>query len=197
MKAPYQEIGVVNTKDVFKKAMEGGYAVPAYNFNNMEQLQAIIIGCVESKSPVILQVSKGARDYANQTLLRYMAMGAVQMAKEMGSKIPITPAPGPRRLLRAVQVVYRVRFLLGDDRRLAPAVRGEYQAHQAGGGLRESVRRQRRGRAGRPGRHRGRRGGREVQLHRPQAGAGLRRAGPVSTAWRSRSGPRTGPTSSS
>ena len=90
MKAPYHEIGVVNTKEVFKKAMEGGYAVPAYNFNNMEQLQAIIIGCAESKSPVILQVSKGARDYANQTLLRYMAMGAVQMAKEMGSKIPIT-----------------------------------------------------------------------------------------------------------
>jgi fructose-bisphosphate aldolase class II len=49
MKAPYQEIGVVNTKEVFKKAMEGGYAVPAYNFNNLEQLQAIIIGCVESK----------------------------------------------------------------------------------------------------------------------------------------------------
>src|SRR5512136_3392721 len=90
MKAPYQEIGVVNTKEVFKKAMEGGYAVPAYNFNNMEQLQAIIIGCAESKSPVILQVSKGARDYANQTLLRYMAMGAVQMAREMGSNIPIT-----------------------------------------------------------------------------------------------------------
>jgi fructose-bisphosphate aldolase class II len=90
MKAPYQEIGVVNTKDVFKKAMEGGYAVPAYNFNNMEQLQAIIIGCVESKSPVILQVSKGAREYANQTLLRYMAMGAVKMAREMGSNIPIT-----------------------------------------------------------------------------------------------------------
>jgi len=68
--------------------MEGGYAVPAYNFNNMEQLQAIVIGCAESKSPVILQVSKGAREYANQTLLRYMAMGAVQMAREMGSNIP-------------------------------------------------------------------------------------------------------------
>ena len=74
---------------MFKKAMEGGYAIPAYNFNNMEQLQAIIIGCVETKSPVILQVSKGARDYANQTLLRYMAMGAVQMMKEMGGNIPI------------------------------------------------------------------------------------------------------------
>ncbi|RPJ58818.1 MAG: fructose-bisphosphate aldolase, partial [Acidobacteria bacterium] len=90
MKAPYQEIGVVNTREPFRKAMEGQYAIPAYNFNNMEQLQAIIIGCAESKSPVILQVSKGARDYANQTLLRYMAMGAVRMAREMGSQIPIT-----------------------------------------------------------------------------------------------------------
>jgi fructose-bisphosphate aldolase class II len=90
MKAPYQEVGVVNTREMFKKAMAGGYAIPAYNFNNLEQLQAIIIGCMESKSAVILQVSKGAREYANQTLLRYMAMGAVKMAREMGSNIPIT-----------------------------------------------------------------------------------------------------------
>lgn len=90
MKRPYEELGVVNTREVFRNAMQGGYAIPAYNFNNLEQLQAIIIGCVESKSPVILQVSKGAREYANQTLLRYMAMGAVQMAREMGSQIPIT-----------------------------------------------------------------------------------------------------------
>jgi len=90
MKRYYEEIGVVNTREAFKKAMEGGYAIPAYNFNNMEQLQAIIIGCAESKSAVILQVSKGAREYANQTLLRYMAMGAVKMAREMGSSIPIT-----------------------------------------------------------------------------------------------------------
>ena len=90
MKRLYEEIGLVNTKEVFKKALAGGYAVPAYNFNNMEQLQAVIYGCVESKSPVILQVSKGARDYANQTLLRYMAMGAVKVAREMKSAIPIT-----------------------------------------------------------------------------------------------------------
>jgi len=89
MKRPYEEIGVVNTTEVFKRAMQGRYAIPAYNFNNLEQLQAIIIGCAETKSPVILQVSKGARDYANQTLLRYMAMGAVRMAREMGSNIPI------------------------------------------------------------------------------------------------------------
>lgn len=85
----YEELGLVNTKEMFKQAMAGKYAIPAYNFNNMEQLQAIIIGCSESHSPVILQVSKGAREYANQTLLRYMAMGAVRMAREMGSNIPI------------------------------------------------------------------------------------------------------------
>jgi fructose-bisphosphate aldolase class II len=90
MKRMYEELGLVNTREVFKKAMEGGYAIPAYNFNNMEQLQAIMIGCAESKSPVILQVSKGAREYANQTLLRYMAMGAVKMVRELGSKIPVT-----------------------------------------------------------------------------------------------------------
>ena len=85
----YADLGLVNTNEMFKKAMEGGYAIPAYNFNNMEQLQAIIIACVESKSPVILQVSSGARKYANQTLLKYMAMGAVEMMKELGGNVPI------------------------------------------------------------------------------------------------------------
>jgi fructose-bisphosphate aldolase, class II len=85
----YKELGLVNTKDLFKKAIEGKYAIPAFNFNNMEQLQAIIQACVESKSPVILQVSSGARKYANQTLLRYMAQGAVEYAKELGLNIPI------------------------------------------------------------------------------------------------------------
>ena len=55
----------------------------------MEQLQAIIQACVAQKSPVILQVSAGARKYANQTLLRYMAQGAVEYAKELGYEIPI------------------------------------------------------------------------------------------------------------
>ena len=85
----YKELGLVNTREMFAKAIEGGYAVPAYNFNNMEQLQAIISACVETSSPVILQVSAGARKYANQTLLRYMAQGAVEYAKELGKNIPI------------------------------------------------------------------------------------------------------------
>ncbi len=89
MAVSYKEIGLVNTVDMFKKAMDGGYAVPAYNFNNMEQLQAIILACAETKSPLILQVSSGARKYANQTLLRYMAEGAVEYAKELGGEIPI------------------------------------------------------------------------------------------------------------
>jgi fructose-bisphosphate aldolase class II len=85
----YTDLGLVNTKEMFQKALEGRYAVPAYNFNNMEQLQGIILGCVESRSPVILQVSGSARKYANPTLLKYMAMGAVQMAKDAGADIPI------------------------------------------------------------------------------------------------------------
>jgi fructose-bisphosphate aldolase class II len=52
-------------------------------------MQAIIAACVETKSPVILQVSSGARKYANQTLLRYMAQGAVEYAKELGYAIPV------------------------------------------------------------------------------------------------------------
>ena len=89
MAVSYKRIGFVNTKEMFKKAMAGKYAIPAYNFNNMEQLQAIVAGCVQSKSPVIIQVSSGARKYANQTMLRYMGEGAVRMAAEMGCAIPM------------------------------------------------------------------------------------------------------------
>ena len=85
----YKDLGLVNSRDIFRKAVDGGYAIPAYNFNNLEQLQAIITACSETGSPVIIQVSKGARNYANETMLRYMAAGAVQMAREMGSNIPI------------------------------------------------------------------------------------------------------------
>lgn len=85
----YKELGLVNSKEIYSKAGDGGYAIPGYNFNNMEQLQAIIQACVETKSPVILQVSSGARKYANATLLRHMAKGAVEYAKELGYEIPI------------------------------------------------------------------------------------------------------------
>ena len=88
MKVSFKDLGLVNTREMFAKAIKGGYAIPAFNFNNMEQLQAIIQAAAETKSPVILQVSKGARNYANQTILRYMAEGAVEYAKELGWEKP-------------------------------------------------------------------------------------------------------------
>ncbi len=96
MPISYKDLGLANTNDMFRRAFAGRYAVPAYNFNNMEQLQAIITACAETRSPVILQISSGARKYANQTLLRYMAEGAVRMVREMekakgaDQAIPIT-----------------------------------------------------------------------------------------------------------
>jgi len=85
----YKDLGLVNSKNLFAKAMAGKYAIPAFNFNNLEQMQAIIQACVETKSPVILQVSAGARKYANQTLLRFLAQGAVEYSKELGFNVPI------------------------------------------------------------------------------------------------------------
>ena len=79
----YKKLGLVNTKKMFAKAVKGGYAIPAFNFNTMEQMQAIVQAAVETKSPV-----KGARKYANPTILRYMAQGAVEYAKELGCKKP-------------------------------------------------------------------------------------------------------------
>jgi fructose-bisphosphate aldolase class II len=85
----YRDLGLVNTREMFKKAMAGGYAIPAYNFNNLEQLQAIITACMDSGSPVILQISKGARQYANQTLLRYLAQGAMELVNAAPAPIPV------------------------------------------------------------------------------------------------------------
>ncbi|MDJ0803113.1 MAG: class II fructose-1,6-bisphosphate aldolase [Desulfobacterales bacterium] len=85
----YQDLGLVNTSAMFQQALQDSYAVPAYNFNNLEQLQGIITGCVESRSPVILQVSGSARKYAHAALLPHLAVGAVAMAEDLGHPIPI------------------------------------------------------------------------------------------------------------
>ena len=68
---------LVNTKEMFKKAYDGGYAVGAFNVNNMEIVQAITEACKEENAPVILQVSKGARAYANHTYLVKLVEAAV------------------------------------------------------------------------------------------------------------------------
>jgi fructose-bisphosphate aldolase, class II len=85
----YQDLGLVNTKDMFSKALTGGYAVPAYNFNNLEQLQGILTGCAETNSPVILQVSGSARKYISAALLPHLVKGGVEMVKAMGANLPI------------------------------------------------------------------------------------------------------------
>ena len=89
----YKQLGFVNTREMFQKAVKGGYAIPAYNFNNMEQIQAIVMACVETQSPVILQVSSGARKYANQILLQYMGQGAVEMMKAYAKEKGLKPVP--------------------------------------------------------------------------------------------------------
>jgi len=85
----YEELGLVNTKELFRKALAEGYAVPAYNFNNLEQLQGILTGCAETKSPVILQVSGSARKYISAPILPHLVRGGIALVRSMGSNIPI------------------------------------------------------------------------------------------------------------
>ena len=69
---------LVTTTEMFKKAYAGGYAVGAFNVNNMEMIQAIVEAANECRSPVILQVSAGARKYANPVYLRHLVAAAVE-----------------------------------------------------------------------------------------------------------------------
>ncbi len=80
----YENLGLSNTNEMLGRALRGGYAVPAYNFSNLEQLQAILTACVQTESPVILQVSNGARKYTGKEILMAMVGAAVK-----GLKIPI------------------------------------------------------------------------------------------------------------
>ena len=85
----YRELGLVNTKDMFRRAMAGRYAVPAYNFNNLEQLEGIISGCVESRSPVILQCSGSARKYMHPAMVPHLVKGAMSMMKALRGDLPV------------------------------------------------------------------------------------------------------------
>lgn len=75
---------LIDTREMFKKAYEGHYAIGAFNINNMEQIQGIVDACNELHSPVILQVSRGARKYAKPIYLKKMVEAAVE-----DSNIPI------------------------------------------------------------------------------------------------------------
>lgn len=89
MKFNYKDLGLANTKEMFKRANENGYSVPAFNFNNLEQMQAIVEAAAEMGSPVILQVSGGARNYINKVMVPYLAQSAVALVKSKGSDIPV------------------------------------------------------------------------------------------------------------
>ena len=82
---------LVTTKEMFRKAYDGGYAIGAFNVNNMEIVQGITEAAREVHAPMILQVSKGARAYANHTYLVKLVEAAVIECPEIPS-----PAPGSR-----------------------------------------------------------------------------------------------------
>ena len=82
----YKDLGLSNTKEMFAKE---GYAVPAFNFNNMEMALAIVEACAEMGSPVILQCSKGALNYMGADVVPLLAKAAVDRARNMGSDIPV------------------------------------------------------------------------------------------------------------
>ena len=69
---------LVTTTEMFKKAYDGGYAIGAFNVNNMEIVQGIIEACAAEKSPCILQISKGARKYANMRFLKHLIDACVE-----------------------------------------------------------------------------------------------------------------------
>ena len=84
---------LVTTTEMFKKAYEGGYAIGAFNVNNMEIVQGITEACREEKSPVILQVSKGARAYANHTYLVKLVEAAVAECPEIPIALHLDHGP--------------------------------------------------------------------------------------------------------
>ena len=108
-------MALVTTTEMFKKAYEGGYAIGAFNVNNMEIVQAITEAAGELKSPVILQVSAGARKYANATYLR-----------------KLVEASGSRRRFRYLQILCRRWIYFRYDRCIQVSVPGEHRDHKEG-----------------------------------------------------------------
>ena len=82
-------MGLTTTTEMFKKAYEGGYAIGAFNVNNMEIIQGIMEAANEQNAPVILQVSAGARKYANPIYLKKLVEAAIECNKQVGRDIPV------------------------------------------------------------------------------------------------------------
>ncbi|MER2144218.1 MAG: class II fructose-bisphosphate aldolase, partial [Eubacteriales bacterium] len=83
-------MALVTSKEMFKKAYDGGYAIGAFNVNNMEIIQGITEAAIEKRAPLILQVSKGARAYAKHVYLMKLIEAAIQDAEQSaGFDLPI------------------------------------------------------------------------------------------------------------
>ena len=165
---------LVTTTEMFQKAYDGGYAIGAFNVNNMEIIQGITEAAREVNSPLILQVSAGRPEVCQATSTsRKLVEAAIE-----DTGLPIGPAPGPRRrTLRSarpastggftsVMIDAGSKHSFEDNIALTRQVVEYAHAH---GVVVE-------GRAGPPGRHRGRRERlrRRLLLHRPRRGAGVR-----------------------
>jgi fructose-bisphosphate aldolase class II len=85
----FRELGLCNTKEMLEVALDKHFAVPGYNVSNLEQIQAVLIGCGETNSPLILQINPVSLQYANEIILKHLAKGCVEMAKELEYDIPI------------------------------------------------------------------------------------------------------------
>jgi fructose-bisphosphate aldolase class II len=85
----YKELGLQNTQKMYEVALERKFAIPGYNASNLEQLQAIIIGCGESNSPVVIQITPSSLEYATKSMIQHLGAGCVDMAKDMGFQIPV------------------------------------------------------------------------------------------------------------
>lgn len=87
----YKQFGFENTKKMYAEALKKNYALPGYNFNNMEQLQAILSACLQTQNSVVLQVSRKAYEYMGGELIAHMVYGAMQEMKVQAKKIKLKP----------------------------------------------------------------------------------------------------------
>jgi fructose-bisphosphate aldolase class II len=85
----FEELGLENTREMFEKASRGNYAIPGYNFYNLEQLRGIVYGCVETKSPAILQILRPHIDDRSLNYLLSMVRGVIGSIAEKEHKIPL------------------------------------------------------------------------------------------------------------
>ena len=106
-------MALVSMRELLDHAATHGYGIPAFNVNNLEQVQAVMSAADEAGAPVILQASAGARKYAGEAFIKHL----IQAAIESYPHIPLVNAPGPRTEPGRLPRRDRPGFQLGDDGR--------------------------------------------------------------------------------